>query len=288
MSTETAGEREAALVAAGEYASRLGLAVTHLDEGRAGVGMPFSAALLNSAGRIHGGAIASVVLAAARVALATSERTGSLRRPRILSANVSFLAVPARGSIEAVAEVERRGRELAHLLARATDEQGTLIATASFASCLLPPPDGSEVGSSMPERSPGPTAGEALSRSPYLQAADFRVLRSEADAAAAVLPLRPNLAAGPLRIDEGAIAGLVDSCAAYAAHLTVPRSRRRGGVTVQMSILFHRDAVEDVEGRGTVESRTNGTHLASVAIRARGSGLSVASGFAVYRLAPEH
>jgi acyl-coenzyme A thioesterase PaaI-like protein len=102
--------------------------------------------------------------------------------------------------------------------------------------------------------------------------------------ASAFLPLARNHASQPLRIDEGAVAGLADSCAAYAAHLCETHVGERGGVTVSMALAFHSARAEDVIGTGVVTSRVAGSYIAVVEVSGATSGASAASGFAVYRL----
>jgi hypothetical protein len=85
-------------------------------------------------------------------------------------------------------------------------------------------------------------------------------------------------------VDEGAVAGLVDSCAAYAAHMRAPSASPRGGVTVSMALAFHASGAEDLVGVGIVQGHAAGCYTATVDVAGAASGATVATGFAVYRL----
>ena len=279
-------DRELAALAAGEYPARLGLRPERVEEGRAAVAMPFDPSIVNRGGRVHGGALASLLLAAARIAVAASERAESERRVRLLTANVSFLAVPRHGRLVGEASVIRRGREIAHTSVNAFDEDGTTVANAAIAVGVVDPAAAEEVvvAHGRSARPRDLAQGTRVPGSPYLSAAGVLVLPPEQRSARALLPQARNRAMDPPRVDEGAIAGLADSCAAYAAHLREPGFGQRGGVTVSMALAFHSSREEDLIGIGTVTGHAAGCYVAGVDVTAAASGASVASGFAVYRL----
>jgi uncharacterized protein (TIGR00369 family) len=279
-------DRELAALTNGEYAVRLQCRPARLDEGRVAVEIPFGPNIVNRGGRVHGGALASLLIAAARVSAAASEHAGSDRRVRLLAANFAFLSVPRHGRLVAEAGVVRRGREIAHMNAKAFDEGGATVANAAIAVGLVDSYTDEKVEA--PHRTNAGTVdlaqGAAVSSSPYLSAAGVLILPPSERSARAVLPQVPNRAADPSRVDEGAIAGFADSCAAYAAHLQKPELGQRGGVTVSMGLAFHSSCDEDLVGVGAVTGHAAGCCLAVVDVAGALSGIPVASGFAVYRL----
>lgn len=279
-------DRELAALAEGEYAARLGLRAVRVADDGVTVELPFAPSIMNRGGRVHGGALASVLLAAARVAGASSERAASDRTVRLLTANVAFLAVPRHGRVLAEALVLRRGRDIAHAAVTAVDEDGVAVATAAIAFGFVDPSVGADDAAIRPRSAASLdlTAGTRVPGSPYLSTAGVLVLPPEGRSARALLPQERNRASDPARVDEGAIAGLADSCAAYAAHLREPGASARGGVTVSMALAFHTSLAEDVIGVGIVQGHAAGCYTAAVDVTGASSGAAVASGFAVYRL----
>jgi uncharacterized protein (TIGR00369 family) len=249
--------------------------------------MPFDQSLVNRGGRVHGGAIASLLISAARIGAAESEQSDRERRIRPLAASIGFLSVPRHGRLIAVADVVRRGRDVAHTRVNVVDEGGATVADASIVVGLVDP-DGEQ--NAMTGHAAGPVAqtnlqGSPVPDSPYLSAAGILILPSAERSARALLPKLCNRAADPWRVDEGAIGGLADSCAAFAAHLDEPGPRQAGGVTVSLALAFHAALDDDLVGIAAVSGRDAGCFLAAIDVVGATSGIPVASGFAVYRLA---
>jgi uncharacterized protein (TIGR00369 family) len=282
-------ERAAIALAEGEYAKRLGLRVTATGTGHAVVDMPFGAAIGNRGGSIHGGATASVLVAAARIAALSSERNAHARSVRVLHTNVSFLAAPLLGSgIVGSATVLQRGRDVAHVEAAAVDGAGVCVASALFAvgfeseSADASKRSASEVTAVFTrEESDQPR----VSTSPYLAAADVRVPAGERDRAIVWMPVSPNRSADDSRrIDDGALIALADSSLAYAAHLRAAGEEIVRGVTVSLSLLFHGPADEVVEAESFVADDSDGICAANVTIRTKRDHRAVASGVGVFHL----
>lgn len=279
-------DRAVAALSDGEYAARLGFRPTQLARARATVAMPFAETIVNRGGKVHGGALASLLIAAARIAAAASERPDSARRIRLLSANIAFLSAPRRGPLVAEASVVRRGRDIAHVSVNASDDEGTNAATAAIAVGLVDPdvPEDLKVPGHRAFAPDDIARASPVPGSPYLSAAGVMVLPSSQRSSRAVLPRIRNRATDPDRVDDGAIAGLADSCAAYAAHLCAPQSHERGGMTVSMALTFQSSRDEDLIGVGAVSGRAAGCYLATVDVTGLRSRVSVASGLVVYRL----
>lgn len=286
ISSSRSLDRELAALVDGEYASRLHLRALAIADGNACVEMPFDPTIMNRGGRVHGGALASLLFAAARVAAAASERAESARQVRLLTANVAFLATPRHGRLVAAARIARRGREVAHATVEAVDDGGALMASAGITIGLVDADFAGETAMRY-EKSvarPDVRAGRPVPGSPYLSAAGMLILPAEARTARALLPQARNRALQPSRVDEGAVAGLADSCAAYAAHLCQTGVGDRGGLTVSMALAFHSVREEDLIGAGVVTGHAAGCYLSVVEVVGAASGISAASGFAVYRL----
>jgi len=204
----------------------------------------------------------------------------------LLTANVAFLSVPRRGRLVARANVVRRGREIAHASAAAVDEDGASVAAGAITIGFVDP---SAQEQSMTQNGGADgcvdvASGNRVPDSPYLAAAGVLVLPPEGRTARVWLPQEHNRASDPARVDEGAIAGLADSCAAYAAHLQKQQAGAQGGVTVSMALTFHADLAADLVGAGVVKGRGVGCYTAAVEVASGVGGIPVASGFAVYRL----
>lgn len=281
----TARKRELDAIEAGPYARRLGLRVLTASERETAVEMPFRTELLNRGGRVHGGAITSVLLAAGRLAAAVSERNGPPRFAWCFAASVSFLGVPAEGVVTARAAVLRRGRDLAHVGVDASDASGTPVATAALTCVFRSDGDAASGSRVVLGRDDGELASTGtIAASPYLSAAGVELLEPAGRVARLRLPSAPNLAENPRRIDDGAIAGLVDSCAAFASYLDDGESFDRSGVTVSMSLNLHEAVPEELLGRAWVVSRSGSCRIARVEVGGATSGCLAASGAAVYRI----
>lgn len=278
-------EREIAAVETGAYARRLGLVVVAARDGEASVTLPIGPATQNRGGRVHGGAIASVLLAAARVATAASEREGPARNVWCLDAHVSFLEVPGPRAVTAEARVEKRGRDLAHVSVVAHDADGAHVARAAVTAVLVddvPRPTSSRIAPTF--GSAGTEAGAAIEGSPYLTAAGVRLLDPAGGVARLRLPHQPNGTDGPSRVDDGAIAGLIDSCAAFASYLDSGASIDRRGVTVSMSVQFLAPMPEDLIGSARVVTSAADCRVAEIEVLGAASCAVAARGTAVYRI----
>ena len=277
--------RELDSLASGEYARRVRLRALDVRDGAASVELPVHASLFNRGGRIHGGAIASVVLAAGRLAAASSEREPTLRAIASIDSHVAFLSVPGEATVTARAHVLRRGRDVAHVAVAAEDSGGRAIARAALTCVFFDPAEAAGATRAAVRARPAATgSGGRVAASPYLSAAGVEVLEPTGRIVRLKLPYAGNGAEAPRRVDDGAIAGLVDSCAAFASYLDDGRSATRGGVTVSMSMHLLTPRPEDLLGRAWVLARTADCRVAQVEVSGIASGLLVATGTAVYRI----
>lgn len=117
-----------AAFAAVAYAHLLGLELTEVGRGRATLALAIRPELTRMEGIMHGGALASLMDTASAFAVL------SLLAPTAQTVTVDlalhFLRPVSRGRISAQAHVLRAGRSFATVSIEATDDAGTLVATA--------------------------------------------------------------------------------------------------------------------------------------------------------------
>jgi uncharacterized protein (TIGR00369 family) len=238
MPAETLLARILAAAGGSAYLRRVGFRCEHAGDGSARARLEYTDANANRAGAVHGGAIATLLLGAAELAAASTERDAHDRdlRPAMLS--VAFLGgVRAASDIVATARVLRRGRDTIHVSVEAVSGQDDATASALLAyrvgdSRVLhaePPP------SRAAQRTH--TSGGRLAGSAYMGAGGAQILESAGDWSCMLLPLQPNEGATG-RVHEGAVVGLVDTCAALAAFRGLPETSRPASATVSLSIAW--------------------------------------------------
>ena len=280
--------RERESVASGAYTRRLRLEVLAAGQGEASVSLPVHDAVINRSGRVHGGAIASGMLTAGRLAAAASERETTTRLITCCHSHVAFLDIPADAAVVSRARVLRRGRDVAHVAAKSLAADGSEIARSSLTFAFVEQAAAfgdTDAARGVPCADPGDDS--SMSASPYLSAAGVTRLESEGGVARLRVPYAINAASSPARVDDGAIAGLVDSCAAFAAYLDAGIDLGRTGVTVSMSINVLAASEEDLVGRAWVTARAGDSCISRIEVSGAATGRGVASGSAVYRIFKE-
>jgi uncharacterized protein (TIGR00369 family) len=220
-----------------EFAHRLGLV------GCAGprpLCLPFSDVISNTMGFVHGGAVASLALAAAEVAARESQR-GALGEARPVSVAVLFLKAVAGRDLVAGARVVSRGREVAQVEASVTDPEGTAVASLLSTWRLS---DGPEPAGAVTQTARRDRAWHALGSdlpglefSPYSKGLGARITRCDREGAAMTLPLAGNRGADG-RLHEGPLLGAIDTCAALAAKGSLDPEPFRGGATLSISLVL--------------------------------------------------
>jgi acyl-coenzyme A thioesterase PaaI-like protein len=135
------------------------------------------------------------------------------------------------------ARVLRRGRDTVHVVVDASRVGGVPVATALFACTVLPsgafdePMQMSRAGAQLRA-----TSGE-LAGSAYMSAAGARVIEADGGWSCMLLPRERN-EARPGRVHDGALLGLVDTCAAIAAFAGTGLEERPPSATVTLSAAW--------------------------------------------------
>lgn len=125
---ETKTQEPALRIANERFASLLGARLRESGPDRAVVELPYSAKL--GAGRIHGGAISSLIDIAATAAFWNCPRLGPEARGATVGFTVNFLKLAVRTDLLATATVRRRGGTLCTGDVSVCDEQGDEVAVA--------------------------------------------------------------------------------------------------------------------------------------------------------------
>ncbi len=118
----------------------LGLRVVQWEPpGDVVVEMPVAEEAFNSTGNLHGGAIATLI----DVAAGTAAAVGSSFQPGVntivtADLHVRYLARPHGDVVRAVAKVIKAGRQLVIVECRVLDDEDRIIASADFASMVVP------------------------------------------------------------------------------------------------------------------------------------------------------
>jgi uncharacterized protein (TIGR00369 family) len=277
-------ERTLAEARASTYLARLGVSVGAVRAGEAQALLRATEASVNRAGMVHGGAIATAMLAAAEAAAASTERERSSSELRVAMLNVSFVdAIRGGTELDAMARVIRRGRDVVHVAAEARATRASAAAQALLVYGVLDP-GGPRIDAvlSRVHRSDH-TPRERLSASPYMGSAGALLLEGSSDWTCMSLPCAPNEAVEG-RVHDGAVVGLVDTCAAMAAS---ERCREHVGgpsATVSISLSWSDTPPGDIRAGARVISR-RGSLFSTEAEVWGDDGRTGVSGLICYRIA---
>jgi uncharacterized protein (TIGR00369 family) len=283
MTARTLLERLLAETHASAYLARLGVTSDEARSGEARARLRGTEASVNRAGLVHGGAIATVMMVAAETAAASSERERHASELRIAMLNASFLdAVRAGTEVHAAAHVLRRGRDVIHVTVEAR-AAGTGPAAQALLAYGLHEADGAR-GHAVSSRAPRDdlTRGEPLVASPYMGSAGARVLEGGGEWTCMSLPCEPNEAVAG-RVHDGAVVGLVDTCAAMAAFKS---SREHGGgrgATVSISLAWAARTMGEMRSGARVIGRQGSLFTTEAEVWGADGGVHVA-GLVCYRI----
>ncbi|HYB99986.1 MAG TPA: PaaI family thioesterase [Candidatus Limnocylindrales bacterium] len=276
----------------GQYAQRIGGRVVALGDGTAEVDAPYRDIHANTYGLVHGGIAASLACWAGALAAWTSQRVQQetdLLRGRMLSLHVNYLAVAREEALRAVAVVSQRGREAVHLRADVLAGARLVAQAAMVYRIALPVLASAQPISTYLGRrrawSGGALAGQAPLPlvSPFIRSAGIVLRRSDRELAAMTMPLAGNADAGGM-LDEGALVGCIDTCAALACkpfHEVIPSK----STTVSLSVAFGEPVADDVGMVGCLEARDGEIFTTTVEASAGDHSRCAASAVVVYRFA---
>jgi acyl-CoA thioesterase len=110
------------------FAQLLGLKLGHVERGAATLRLEMREELMQNAGLLHGGVIASLIDTAA--AFATLTLLSTEERATTVNLTVQYLRPATNGHLSATATVSHAGRRLIALSATVSDSTENIIATA--------------------------------------------------------------------------------------------------------------------------------------------------------------
>jgi uncharacterized protein (TIGR00369 family) len=110
------------------YVSHLGMQLTEMDRDRAVLTLPFQQEIITISTTVHGGAIASLIDAAAMGAAWSGAEATASTRGTTVALTVNYLAAAQNEDIQATARVLKRGRSLMYLDVEVMGATGTLVA----------------------------------------------------------------------------------------------------------------------------------------------------------------
>ena len=276
------------------YQERLGTQFIDAGDGQATVALPLRPNNANRSGNLHGGAHASLMLSAASLATAATEREPSAQKavsPRMLS--LSYLGAVRDIGVRAQANVVRRGRDIAHVAVVVDSDEGERIAAGTVTVGIHE--EGAQAslttsaGTNRVATLDGQVAvdgGTVVRGSPFLEDSGLVLLANENDEwQSMMIPVARNEGADG-RIDDGAIVGMVDNCGSLAAYTAEGVSREQLGATLSMSVSFASALQGAVVGSGRLVAHLGSALTSEVEIWSPDGGLR-AMGLVTYRIPGE-
>jgi acyl-CoA thioesterase len=260
------------------YARAIGIEVARLSGRRAHLRLPHRGVNANRYGTLHGGAIASLVEAAALAAVGAGTRAPA--EATVLDLSVQYVGRAMREAVIAVAEVVRRGRGLTFLTIAVETESGDPVARG-VVSCGTG--WSGALSAVAGARLPDVPASARPSGSAFGKWLGVRTARLARGVAVAVLP--ETATADGKCIPAGALAALADGAAGAAAWSAVGFDPHGRAATVALHLSFTGIAcVEDAVAHAETAWRAGAICATTVAVTARRSGLPLAIGSVVYRI----
>jgi uncharacterized protein (TIGR00369 family) len=110
------------------FASHLGIGLESLREGEAELSLPYDDKLATMGDVVHGGAISSLIDAAAAAAAVSAAEGDTLAGGTTVALSVSLLAAARGSDLSARARVIRRGNAISFLEVDVTDGDGSPVA----------------------------------------------------------------------------------------------------------------------------------------------------------------
>ena len=110
------------------FAAHLGITVNSLREGEAELSLPYDDKLATMGNVVHGGAISSLIDAAAAAAAVSAAEGDTLAGGTTVDLSVSLLAAARGSDLRARARVIRRGKAISFLEVDVEDGEGSPVA----------------------------------------------------------------------------------------------------------------------------------------------------------------
>ena len=249
-------DRLRAAFAESSYQRRLGAEIESAADGQARVVLAMRPANANRGGNLHGGAHASLMLSAACLATASTERRPTADKamsPRSLA--ISYLGAARSVGVRAHGSVVRRGRDVAHVRVSIDSDDGDSIASGYVTVAIHEQGALSSSATSAGTRRKAALFGRVstdqgapVEGSPFLRESGLVVLAEEPDDWQSLLIPVAHNEDGDGHVDDGAVVGLVDNCGSMAAYTAEGIDREMLGVTLSMSMVFARSMPGSVVG----------------------------------------
>lgn len=279
-------------IVASVYQRRLGIEIKSVGDGESEISLPLRRSNVNRSGNLHGGAHASLMLSAASLAAASTEREpadGKTLSPRALS--LSYLGAARNTGVNARATLLRRGRDVAHMGVEVADDAGGPIASGKVTIAIHE--EGLRVSSKTSSGHERCAAvygrlalrdGRPVQGSPFLEESGLIAFDEHVDAWNSLLiPVAKNERADGF-IDDGAVVGLVDNCGSLAAYTAEGVEREMLGATLSMSVAFAAPARGPVVGSGRLLAHLGSALTSEVEIWSPDDGRLRACGLVCYRI----
>ncbi len=134
MTSPTGMQLVESFIGSSPFPTLVGLKLEEIVEDRVVMSLPFREQVVTMGDVVHGGAIATLIDAAASCAAWATPTPPENMRGSTVALNVSYLAAAASVDLRAEATVLRRGRSLTFLDVTVTDAGGRLVAkgTATY------------------------------------------------------------------------------------------------------------------------------------------------------------
>jgi uncharacterized protein (TIGR00369 family) len=270
------------------YARWIGLGGARFDAATAHLELPYKDSNSNPGRQVHGGVVASAMIAAAQLAALAGAETAEPCAAGSVSANVGFLASSVGEPIVADARVLRRGKELCYLHCEAANAQRKPLAIATVIYRVAPgadaPPYPAPADRSRDESGEVAQLGGMLVATPFIAGVGIIAEQMRAGAARLRLPFRAEIADRNGAVHDGAIAALLDTCGSLAAWSLVTPKRGVRASTVGIDINFIGAAVgAELIARSRTVGRRREIFFNHVEIET-GAGVRVADGTVLYRI----
>ena len=270
------------------FARRLGASIRALERDRATLRLPHRAEHMNAVGVLNGGASASLLLMAATVAAWTGMDLDAGRALGCVDLAIQYLASGGEDDVEAVAQVLRRGRDLAfrEVALRggggASICRGLVTYRASDYGGRAPRLRAAHV----PLPAPSPLAPPAASRlfRGYVAELGMAPVHESPGRVRLAMPCTPAHLDEQGRMHAGALASIVDIAAVAASWSLVPRRPGARGSTIALQASFPGVTAGAVVADAHVQQRVEELLFNTVHVTAAGSGELLALGQVSYRL----
>lgn len=270
------------------FAKFLGMNLVEAAHERAVVALPYDLDHANAVGPLNGGASASLLNLAAKVAAWTGIDLDQKPYLACVDMTVQYLSAAVEEDVIAEAQVLRRGRDLFFLdvALRSPDGRPICKGLISYRS-----PD---YTGHTPRRLPRHVRHPEISRiitpntawliQGYVEKLSITCPHYDSGRVRMHMPGHEALMDARGQLHDGALASLIDVCGTAAAWSLVPEREGARGSTIGMQISYTQGAAEAVVADAHVQQRSEEIFFSTVYVTGAASGQLLAMGQVSYRL----